>query len=314
MKDAVLLVNLGTPDAPTAQAVSRYLDEFLSDSRVVSLPRWLWLPLLRRVVLPRRAPKVASKYASVWLPGGSPLEVHTRALADAVAQRMPGVPVRHAMRYGQPALAAALAQLRDEGCGRILVLPLYPQFSTTTTSSVADVVARAGGQGIRMLEDYHLDPGWVSAVAGSIRAHWQARGRGEHLLMSFHGLPQRVVDRGDPYANQCEASAHAIAAALELPADAWSLAYQSRFGAGKWLQPATIDRLDALAAGGVRKVDVVCPGFAADCLETLEEIGMMLAEHFAGKGGELRAIACLNDAPAHADAIAALAARDLAAW
>jgi len=314
MTDAVLLVNLGTPDAPTAQAVSRYLDEFLSDPRVVSLPRWLWLPLLRWVVLPRRSPKVAPKYASIWLPGGSPLEVHTRALADAVAQRMPGVPVRHAMRYGQPTLAAALALLSDEGCGRILVLPLYPQFSTTTTLSVADVVARASGSEIRMLEDYRLDPGWVSAVADSIRAHWQARGRGEHLLMSFHGLPQRVVDRGDPYAHQCEASAHAIAAALELPADAWSLAYQSRFGAGKWLQPATSDRLDALAASGMRTVDVVCPGFAADCLETLEEIGMMLAEDFAAKGGELRAIACLNDAPVHADAIAALAARELAAW
>src|SRR5690606_18638327 len=187
MTDAVLLVNLGTPGAPTAEAVSRYLDEFLSDPRVVSLPRWLWLPLLRWVVLPRRATKVAPKYDSVWLTGGSPLEVHTRALADAVAQRMPGVPVRHAMRYGQPALAAALARLRAEGCGRILVLPLYPQFSTTTTSAVADVLARAGDNDIRMLEDYHLDPGWVSAVAASIRAHWQSRGRGEHLLMSFHG-------------------------------------------------------------------------------------------------------------------------------
>src|SRR5690606_11413324 len=144
-----------------------------------------------------------------------------------------------------------------------------------------DVLARAGDNDIRMLQDYHLDPGWVSAVAASIRAHWQVRGRGEHLLMSFHGLPQRVVDGGDPYARQCEASANAIAAALELPADAWSLAYQSRFGAGKWLQPATIDRLDTLASSGVRKVDVVCPGFAADCLETLEEIGMMLAGQFA---------------------------------
>src|SRR5690606_25808822 len=205
MTDAVLLVNLGTPEAPTAEAVSRYLDEFLSDPRVVSLPRWLWLPLLRRVVLPRRAPKVAAKYASAWLPGGSPLEVHTHALADAVAQRMPGVQVRHAMRYGQPALAARPAGLREEGGARILVLPLYPQFSTTTASWVADVVARVGGDDVRMVEDYHRDPGWVSAVAGSIRAHWQARGRGEHLLMSFHGLPQRVVDRGDPYARQCEA-------------------------------------------------------------------------------------------------------------
>src|SRR5690606_6842867 len=162
--------------------------------------------------------------------------------------------------------------------------------------------------------DYHDDPGWIAAVADSIRGYRAVHGTGDHLLLSFHGLPQRVVDAGDPYQRQCEASARAIAEALELPADAWSLAYQSRFGAGKWLQPATIDRLDALAADGVRTVDVVCPGFAADCLETLEEIGMMLAEHFAAQGGELRAIACLNDAPAHADAIADLAARELAAW
>ncbi|MDQ2702016.1 MAG: ferrochelatase [Pseudomonadota bacterium] len=312
MTDAVLLVNLGTPDAPTPEAVRRYLDEFLSDPRVVALPRWLWLPLLRRVVLPRRAPMVAPKYASVWLPGGSPLEVHTRALAAAVQARMPGVHVEHAMRYGEPSLAAALVRLRDAGHARIVVLPLYPQFSTTTTTAVADVVvARTGGDNVRMTGDYHRDPRWVAAVADSIRAHWQARGRGEHLLMSFHGLPQRVVDAGDPYAEQCVESARAIAAALGLGDEAWSLAYQSRFGAGKWLQPATMDRLDALAADGVRTVDVVCPGFAADCLETLEEIGMMLAERFAARGGELRAITCLNDAPAHADAIAALASREL---
>src|SRR3546814_50145 len=201
------------------------------------------------------------------------------------------------MRYGKPALAAALARLREAGCERILVLPLYPQFSTTTTTSVADVVARAGDTGIRMTGDYHLDPAWVAAVAASISAHWQARGFGEHLLMSFHGLPQRVVDGGDPYASQCEASARAIATALGLADDAWSLAYQSRFGAGKWLQPATIDRLDALAANGVRKVEVVCPGFAADWLETLEEIGMMLAERLAARGGELSATESEDQTP-----------------
>src|SRR5690606_4857235 len=160
MSDAVILVNLGTPDAPTTDAVRRYLDEFLSDPRVVSLPRWLWLPLLRRVILPRRAPAVAPKYASVWLPGGSPLEVHTRALAAAVRQRLPGVSVEHAMRYGEPSLASALARAREAGHARTLVLPLYPQFSTTTTSAVADVVARAGGEGVRMLGDYHREPGW----------------------------------------------------------------------------------------------------------------------------------------------------------
>jgi ferrochelatase len=314
MTDAVLLVNLGTPDAPTAPAVRRYLAEFLSDRRVVALPRWLWQPLLRLVVLPRRAARVARKYASIWLPGGSPLAVHTRELAEAVAQRLPGVRVGHAMRYGTPALAPALARLRADGCRRVLVLPLCPQYSTTTTESVADVLARSPGADVRMVRDYHLDAQWVAAVAASIRAHWAERGRGGHLLLSFHGLPQRVVDAGDPYARQCEAGARAIADELGLAPGEWTLAYQSRFGAGKWLQPATADTLDALAARGVRSVDVACPGFAADCLETLEEIAMLLAEGFAARGGELRAIPCLNAAPAHADAIAALAARELAAW
>jgi ferrochelatase len=315
MTDAVLLVNLGTPDAPTAPAVRRYLAEFLADPRVVQLPRWLWLPLLRLVVLPRRAARVARKYAAVWLPGGSPLAVHTAALAEAVGEWLPDVRVAHAMRYGGPALADGIARLRAEGCTRIVVLPLYPQYSTTTTESVADVLAGVGGSAgeVRMVRDYHLDRGWVAAVAGSIRAHWQAQGRGDHLLLSFHGLPQRVVDAGDPYAAQCEASARAIGTALGLRADEWTLAYQSRFGAGRWLQPSTMDTLDALAARGMRRVDVACPGFAADCLETLEEIGIMLAERFSAAGGMLRTVPCLNASPAHADALAAIAMRELAA-
>jgi len=308
-RDAVLLANLGTPAAPTAAAVHAYLLEFLSDPRVVALPRWLWQPLLRLAILPRRAPRVAEKYASIWLPGGSPLAVHTRHLAAAVQQRMPECEVLHAMRYGAPSLAALLEPSRWR---RVLVLPLYPQYSTTTTGSVADVIAAAGNPAVRMVGDYHDDAGWVAAVAQSIQAHWLAHGRGEHLLLSFHGLPQRIVDAGDPYARHCAASAAAIAAALGLDAGQWTLAYQSRFGAGRWLQPATIDTLDALAARGVKQVDVACPGFAADCLETLEEIGMMLAERFASRGGELRVIPCLNDAPAHADALAAIARRALA--
>lgn len=314
MSDAVLLVNLGTPDAPTAPAVRRYLGEFLADPRVVALPRWLWLPLLKLVILPRRAARVARKYAAIWLPGGSPLAVYTRGLAEGVGARLPGVRVEYAMRYGTPSLASALARLRDAGSARVLVLPLYPQYSTTTTESIADVLAQAPGADVRMVRDYHLDAGWIAAVAGSIRAHWTRHGRGEHLLLSLHGLPQRVVDNGDPYARQCEAGARAIAEALGLAPGEWTLAYQSRFGAEKWLQPATADALDALAARGVRRVDVACPGFAADCLETLEEIAMMLAEDFAAKGGELRPIACLNASPAHADAIAAIAARALADW
>lgn len=310
-RDTLLLVNLGTPEAPTAPAVARFLREFLSDRRVVALPRWLWQPILRGIVLPRRSPAVARKYASVWLAGGSPLAVYTRALADAVQQRLPGVEVEVGMRYGAPALGAALARARARG-GRVVVLPLYPQYSTTTTETVADVIADTGGRA-ELVRDYHDDPGWVAAVAESIRGHRAMQGRGEHLVLSFHGLPKRVVDAGDPYQRQCEASARAIADALGLADAEWSLSYQSRFGAERWLGPATQDVLDGLAARGVHKVDVACPGFAADCLETLEEIGIMLAERFAGRGGSLRVVPCLNDAPAHADAIASLASRQLRA-
>lgn len=306
----LVLANLGTPGAPTAPAVSAYLDEFLSDPRVVQLPRWLWRPLLRRVILPRRSPVVAGKYASIWMDGGSPLAVHTRGLAQAVQERLPRRKVVHAMRYGAPALAQVLRTEIAAGAREIRVLPLYPQYSTTTTASVADAIAGvdAGDARIDMLDDYHLHPAWIRAVADSIRAHWQAHGRGERLLLSFHGLPQRVVDAGDPYAVQCEASAAAIARELGLGRGDIELAYQSRFGAGRWLQPSTDARLLALAAQGVRTIDVACPGFAADCLETLEEIAQQEAERFRDAGGgSLRAIACLNASPGHAEAIAAIA-------
>ena len=316
---AVLLVNLGTPAAPTAEAVRRYLAEFLSDRRVVQLPRLLWWPLLHGVVLPLRSARVARKYAHVWLPGGSPLAVHTAALARAVQARLPGLRVAHAMRYGAPAFGDVLARLRAEGAARILVLPLYPQYSTTTTASVGDLVeleraARDPGEpDIGMVADYHLDARWVSAVAGSIRAHWQAHGRGDRLLLSFHGIPQRLVTAGDPYAAQCEASAAAIAQALDLSGDAWTLAYQSRFGRERWLQPYTAETLRALAAEGAARVDVACPGFAVDCLETLEEIAVENAAIFREAGGRsLRYIPCLNATGAHAAAIAGIATDALA--
>ena len=312
---ALLLVNLGTPAAPTPRAVRHYLAEFLSDPRVVQLPRWLWQPLLRGVILPLRGARVALKYAEIWMDAGSPLAVHTRELAAVMQQRLPQLRVAHAMRYGEPALAATLARLRDEGIRRVLALPLYPQYSTTTTASVADVLAAATGIETRLVNEYHLDAGWIAAIAASIRAHWQVNGRGEKLVLSFHGIPQRLVDDGDPYAAQCEASVAAFARALELRDDEFVLAYQSRFGREAWLQPATQATLQALAADGVRRVDVVCPGFAVDCLETLEEIAMVNAEAFRNAGGEaLRYIPCLNAAPVHADALAALAERQLAAW
>ena len=309
---ALLLVNLGTPSAPTAAAVSAYLDEFLSDRRVVQLPRWLWLPLLRKVVLPRRSPVVAKKYAEVWMDGGSPLAVHTAALADAVRARLPGRRVAHAMRYGAPALADALRALRDDGVREVRVLPLYPQYSTTTTEPVADVIAaHRGDMRVCLLRDYHRDPGWIAAVAASIRTHWRVHGRGECLLLSFHGLPQRVVDAGDPYAAQCEASTQAIADALGIDRAEILLAYQSRFGKGRWLQPDVVGVLRQLGRDGVRTVDVACPGFAVDCLETLEEIAMQDAALFREAGGEsLRYIPCLNATDAHADTLAALARGD----
>ena len=312
---ALLLVNLGTPTAPTAPAVRRYLAEFLHDHRVVQLTRWLWCPLLHFVILPLRSPKVALKYASVWLPGGSPLAVHTEALADAVRMRLPAWRVRHAMRYGEPSIGAALDALRAEGVYSVRVLPLYPQYSTTTTASVADAIARHGkGLQISMLQDYHRDAGWAAAVADSIRSHWALHGRGERLLLSFHGIPQRLVDGGDPYATQCEASTVAIAEALGIPRGDILLTFQSRFGKERWLQPYTQQTLEALAREGVGSVDVACPGFAVDCLETLEEIAVENAHAFRAAGGDaLRYIPCLNADDAHADALAALAQGD-AGW
>lgn len=309
----LLLVNLGTPDAPTPGAVRRYLAEFLGDRRVVSIPPLLWKPLLHGLILPLRAPRAARKYAQVWMDEGSPLAVHTRRLAEAVQARLPDWDVRWAMRYGSPSQAALMDELKAAGRRRIVVLPLYPQYSTTTTASVADVVAARGhGLDISLIEHYATDAGWVDAVAGRIARFRRSEGAGEHLLFSFHGLPQRLADGGDPYPQQCEASAAAIAAALGLREGEWSLAYQSRFGKERWLQPYATDSLDALAGRGIRTVDVACPGFAVDCLETLEEIAIGLRARVAAHGGNLRYIPCLNDDADHAAALAALAVRAIA--
>ena len=316
-RTAVLLVNLGTPAAPTAAAVRAFLGEFLRDPRVVDAPRWWWLPLLNAVILPLRSGRAARNYASIWMAEGSPLQVYSERLAAGVQREMPGVEVVLAMRYGAPSVATRLDALRDRGVQRLVVLPLYPQYSTTTTASVQDAVRDyMNDHGDwettnALVADYHDDAGWLDALAASVRAHWDAHGRGERLLVSFHGLPQRLVDRGDPYAAQCEATASALAARLGLDPAQWQLTYQSRFGREPWLGPATVDVLDGLAARGVRTVDVVCPGFAVDCLETLEEVAMAAAGRFAEKGGTLRYVPALNDDPAHAAALAALVRRQL---
>jgi ferrochelatase len=307
---AVLAVNLGTPDAPTAPAVRRYLAQFLGDRRVVSIPRLIWLPLLHGVILPLRSAKSAEKYAQVWMDGGSPLAVHSTALAQAMDALMPDMPVHVAMRYGQPDMLKVMDAARDGGARRIVVLPLYPQYSTTTTASMEDQVLRwrKANPGIEVVfvDSYATDPAWVAAVADSIRRYWQAHGQPEKLVFSFHGIPQRVADNGDPYPLQCEASAQAIATALGLTQDQWAMGYQSRFGREQWLQPYAEPMLWQMADAGVKRIDVACPGFATDCLETLEEVAMGFTETLAARGAQMRYIPCLNASPAHAAALASV--------
>ena len=310
---AVLVVNLGTPDTPTAPAVRRYLAEFLGDRRVVSLPPLLWKPLLHGLILPLRGPKSAEKYAQVWLPEGSPLAVYTRRLAERMQDELPDMTVNWAMRYGQPGMLAGLDALAAQGIQRIVVLPLYPQYSTTTTASVEDKLAQwsRANPGIttELINNYATDPAWVAAAADSIRQYWATHCRGEKLVFSFHGIPQRVADNGDPYPQQCQASATAIAAALGLGANEWAMGYQSRFGREQWLQPYAEPMLWEMAQAGIKSFDVACPGFATDCLETLEEVEMGFTETLAERGASMRYIPCLNDSPAHAHALAQLVTR-----
>jgi ferrochelatase len=319
-RTAVLVVNLGTPDAATASAVRRFLAQFLHDHRVVELSRWLWCPLLHFVILPLRSGRVARNYAKVWMREGSPLLVHSQRLGRALQHALPDIEVAVAMRYGNPGIAAALRALEAEGVTRLLVLPLYPQYSASTTAAVFDAVTSELQRWrrvpeLRFIADYHDDSGWLDALEARIRAHWDLHGRGSHLLVSFHGLPQRFERAGDPYPRQCEAGARALARRLELPDSEWTLAYQSRFGREKWLEPATDATLQALAHSGIDSVDVVCPGFAVDCLETLEEIAIQNAALFHEAGGaELRYISALNEEPGHVAALAGLARRHLQGW
>ncbi|WIM05616.1 MAG: ferrochelatase [Candidatus Nitricoxidivorans perseverans] len=315
MKQAVLLVNLGTPEAPTAPALRKYLAEFLGDPRVVDLPRWQWWPILHGIILNTRPKKSAEKYAKIWTPEGSPLKVHTerqaKLLRGLLGQRgIADVAVGWAMRYGQPSVAGELDRLAREGAKRILVLPLYPQFSGSTTASTIDAVEawrrqHPGAPELIQLRDFHDHPGYIAALAASIGAHWERNGRAEKLVMSFHGIPKRMAERGDPYADQCARTAELLAAALELSRNAWRMTFQSRLGRAEWLQPYTQPTLEQLAHDGTGSVDVVCPGFPADCLETLEEIAMECKAAFIAAGGrEFNYIPCLNERD---DWIAALA-------
>ncbi len=321
--EAVVLVNLGTPDAPTAPALRRYLGEFLADPRVIETPRWLWWLILHGVILRIRPARSARAYARIWTEAGSPLRVGSEALVAAVrselAQVRPGTEVHLAMSYGQPNLSQVLEDLRTRGLRRLLVLPLYPQYSGSTTASVFDAVAAQLKQWrwqpeLRLIGDYYREPGYVAALRDSVLEHWAQHGRAR-LLLSFHGIPKRYVESGDPYFCQAQATARMLREALGLSQDELFVSFQSRVGREEWLRPYTDELLQEWAKSGVKRVQVLCPGFAVDCLETLDEIAREADEHFRAAGGDrLEYIAALNHRPAHVAVLAQLIARQCSGW
>ena len=321
---AVLYCNLGTPEAPTAPALRRYLAEFLSDQRVVEIPRPIWWLILHGIILRVRPKKSAAKYASIWTPEGSPLKVWTdkqsQLLGQALQARGHRVVTRYAMRYGSPSVASQLSELKEMGITRVLIVPAYPQYSATTTASVFDAVYTWAAKvrrlpELRFMNHYHDDAGYIAALAARVRAHWAAHGQPEQLVMSFHGVPQRTLELGDPYHCECYKTARLLAEALGLAKDRYKVTFQSRFGKAKWLQPYTEPTLVAMAQAGVKRVDVMCPGFTGDCLETLEEINDEAREAFMHAGGEtFHYIACLNDSPEWAQALASICEPHLSGW
>ena len=301
---AVLLTNLGTPDHLERASIKRFLREFLSDPLVVRLPRLLWLPLLYGIILPLRSGKTLQAYGRIWSEEGSPLLVYSNKQRNALQQKLfEQAHVELAMRYGNPSYLSVLRLLRDAGVDKLVVLPLYPQYSVTTTATsylhLKNTLRKLDyAPSIEFIDHYPDHPAYIDALAESIREHWQQGQR--HLLMSFHGLPQANIDRGDPYQQQCEKTARLLAAKLELGTADWSLGYQSRFGKQTWIQPYTADLLHQLIERGVRAVDVICPGFSVDCLETLDEIEVEYHDKFLQLGGEhFSYIHALNDRDAH---------------
>ena len=321
----VLLINLGTPEAPTPKAVRTYLREFLSDRRVVEIPSLVWWPILHLFVLRTRPRASAARYAQIWTREGSPLRVYTerqtKLLRGYLGERF-GFPltIDYAMRYGSPSIAQRLRNLKTQGCSRILLVPLYPQYSASTTASALDAAYRGLRRmreqpEVRSIRDFHDDRGYLEALAASVRDFWEKRGRPDVLVMSFHGIPQRSTRRGDPYQQQCEATGRALAGALGLDARQYRITFQSRFGRAEWLQPYTAEVLAELGRQKTACADVVCPGFVSDCLETLEEIAIEGKSTFIRAGGlEFRYIPCLNDRHEWISGLADLTARNLLGW
>jgi ferrochelatase len=317
----VLLVNLGTPDSPTAPAVRRYLRQFLWDPRVVEYPRMLWWLVLNGIILLLRPARSARAYRQIWTERGSPLLFHSQDLADGVQSALSGrARVQLAMTYGRPSIEKGLDALHVAGVRKVVVLPLYPQYSGTTTAAVFDAVAKALGKQrwipeLRFINQYHDAMDFVAAHAENIQRQWQQQGRGEHLLFSFHGVPRSTLQNGDPYHCHCLKTARLIAESLSLEESQWSVAFQSRVGREEWLQPYTEDVLSKLAAAAISRVDVVCPGFAVDCLETLEEIALRYAKLFVGAGGKtLHYIPALNARPQHVALLTGLIDRNIQGW
>lgn len=324
---AVVLVNLGTPEVATPPALRRYLRQFLSDPRVVEIPKALWWPILHGVILPFRAKKSAAKYTAIWQPEGSPLRVHTehqaKLLKGFLDQRGHRVAVAWAMRYGRPALGEVLDNLKTDGIHRILLLPMYPQYAASTTATVVDEACRwllrARNQPeLRIVRDFHDHTGYLAALEQSVRRHWQQYGplgTGDRLLISFHGLPKRSADLGDPYFAECQTTGRLLAERLQLPPGQYQICFQSRFGRAEWLQPYTAPTLRDWGRQGIRRVDMLCPGFVADCLETLEEIALEGRAHFLAAGGaEYHYIPALNENDDWLRALTDLVENHLAGW
>ncbi len=321
----VLVVNLGTPDSPSYFAVQRYLREFLADRRVIETSRWIWLPILYGLVLPLRPIRTARKYRKIWMQEGSPLAVYSKRLAINVGTRLHStlgdqVRVELGMTYGNPSIASAIESLAEQNVKRLLVLPLYPQYCSSTTGSVFDRTSRALQRRrwlpeTRFVNDYHEDPAYIDALSARILEHWADVGERSHLVFSYHGIPAVYVQEGDPYQAQAEATTRLVVARLGLASEDWSHCYQSRFGRVAWLQPYTEDTLKVLSGRGLRKVTVVSPSFAVDCLETLEEVAIEYRDRFLALGGErLTLVPALNDHDSHAEVLASIVRNQIKGW
>lgn len=324
-RTGVLLINLGTPDAPTAQALHPYLKEFLSNPRVIEIPKLIWWPILYGLILPFRPKKSAEKYAKIWMPEGSPLKVHTerqtKLLREELQTRLQNPPiVEYAMNIGKPSVATVMAKMQEQGCERILVIPLFPQYAASSTAAAMDnvfaVLKHLRNQpSIRTVKQYHDHPGYITALAQNVRDYWNVHGQPDKLIISFHGTPRASLDKGDPYHCVCQKTGRLLAKALALNKNQYAVCFQSRFGKAKWLTPYTATTLAQLGKEQMQRVDVVCPGFVSDCLETLEEIAMEGKDTFIQAGGkEFHYIPCLNERGDWIQALADITCSHLQGW